>query len=66
MFTDVVISLNQSHSAIQGWGLWYNKRMEKIAGYHEKHFRVGKKVILAGVAFDAEMRNLSDRKVEVT
>lgn len=37
--------------------------MEK--GYHEKYLRAGKKLTLAGVAFDAEMRNLSDRKIEV-
>ena len=34
-------------------------------GYHEKYLRGGKKVTLAGVAFDAEMRNLSDRQIEV-
>ncbi len=33
--------------------------------YHEKHLRSGKKVTLAGVAFDAEMRNLTDRKIEI-
>ena len=37
----------------------------KAKGYHEKWLRCGKKVTLAGVAFDAEMRNLSDRQVEV-
>ena len=37
----------------------------KEKGYHEKYLRRGKKVTLAGVAFDAEMRNLSDRKIEV-
>ena len=37
----------------------------KEKGYHEKHLRAGKKVTLAGVAFDAEMRNLSDRRIEV-
>ncbi|MBQ6914218.1 MAG: PD-(D/E)XK nuclease domain-containing protein, partial [Kiritimatiellae bacterium] len=37
----------------------------KERGYHEKYLRAGKKVTLAGVAFDAEMRNLSDRKIEV-
>ena len=36
----------------------------KEKGYHEKYLRSGKKVTLAGVAFDAEMRNLSDRKIE--
>ena len=30
-----------------------------------KYLRCGKKVTLAGVAFDAEMRNLSDRQIEV-
>ena len=37
----------------------------KEKGYHEKHLRSGKKVTLAGVAFDAEMRNLTDRKIEI-
>ena len=37
----------------------------KEKGYHEKYLRSGKKVTLVGVAFDAEMRNLSDRQVEV-
>ena len=37
----------------------------KEKGYHEKYLRNGKKVTLAGVAFDAEMRNLTDRKIEV-
>ena len=37
----------------------------KEKGYHEKYLRAGKKLTLAGVAFDAEMRNLSDRRVEV-
>ena len=37
----------------------------KEKGYHEKYLRAGKKVTLAGVAFDAEMRNLSDRKIAV-
>ena len=37
----------------------------KEKGYHEKYLRDGRKVTLAGVAFDAEMRNLSDRKIEV-
>ncbi len=36
----------------------------KEKGYHEKYLRAGKKVTLAGVAFDSEMRNLSDRKIE--
>ena len=35
----------------------------KEKGYHEKYLRSGKKVTLAGVAFDAGMRNLSDRKI---
>ena len=34
-------------------------------GYYEKYLRGGKKVTLVGVAFDAEMRNLSDRQIEV-
>ena len=38
----------------------------KEKGYHEKYLRAGKKVTLAGVAFDSEMRNLSDRKIELT
>ncbi len=37
----------------------------KAKGYHEKWLRCGKKVTLVGAAFDAEMRNLSDRQVEV-
>jgi len=37
----------------------------KEKGYHEKYLRMGKKVTLAGVAFDSEMRNLSDRQIEV-
>ncbi len=37
----------------------------KEKGYHEKYLRNGRKVTLAGVAFDAEMRNLSDRQIEV-
>ena len=37
----------------------------KEKGYHEKYLRRGKKVTLVGAAFDAEMRNLSDRRVEV-
>ena len=37
----------------------------KDKGYHEKYLRAGKKLTLAGVAFDAEMRNLSDRRIEV-
>jgi len=36
----------------------------KAKGYHEKCLRLGKKVTLIGVAFDAAMRNLSDRTVE--
>ena len=37
----------------------------KAKGYAEKWLRCGKKVTLVGVAFDAEMRNLSDRQIEV-
>jgi len=37
----------------------------KEKGYHEKYLRAGKKVTLIGAAFDAEMRNLSDRQIEV-
>ena len=37
----------------------------KEKGYHEKYLRRGKKVTLVGAAFDAEMRNLSDRQIEV-
>ena len=37
----------------------------KAKGYNEKYLRSGKKVTLAGVAFDAEMHNLSDRQIEV-
>jgi hypothetical protein len=37
----------------------------KEKGYHEKYLRRGKKVTLVGAAFDAEMRNLSDRRVEI-
>ena len=37
----------------------------KTKGYHEKYLRQGKKVTLVGAAFDAEMRNLSDRQTEV-
>ena len=36
----------------------------KEKGYHEKYLRGGKKVTLVGAAFDAEMRNLSDRQIE--
>ena len=36
----------------------------KEKGYHEKYLRSGKKVTLIGAAFDAEMRNLSDRQIE--
>ena len=36
----------------------------KEKGYHEKYLRSGKKVTLVGAAFDAEMRNLSDRQIE--
>ena len=36
----------------------------KEKGYHETYLRAGKKVTLAGVAFDVDMRNLSDRKIE--
>ena len=37
----------------------------KAKGYHEKYLRRGKKVTLVGAAFDAEMRNLSDRRIEI-
>ena len=37
----------------------------KEKGYHEKYLRRGRKVTLVGAAFDAEMRNLSDRQIEV-
>jgi len=37
----------------------------KAKGYHEKYLRRGKKVTLIGVAFDAEMRNLVDRQLEI-
>ena len=37
----------------------------KSKGYHEKYLRQDKKVTLIGAAFDAEMRNLSDRQIEV-
>ena len=37
----------------------------KAKGYHEKWLRRGKKVTLVGAAFDSEMRNLSDRQIEV-
>ena len=37
----------------------------KAKGYAEKWLRCGKKVTLIGAAFDADMRNLSDRQVEV-
>ena len=37
----------------------------KAKGYAEKWLRCGKKVTLVGAAFDAGMRNLSDRQVEV-
>ena len=37
----------------------------KARGYAEKWLRCGKKVTLVGAAFDADMRNLSDRQVEV-
>ena len=37
----------------------------KTKGYAEKWLRCGKKVTLVGAAFDADMRNLSDRQVEV-
>ena len=33
----------------------------KEKGYHEKYVRNGKKMTLIGVAFDSELRNLSDR-----
>ena len=34
-------------------------------GYHERFLRAGKRLTLVGAAFDAGMRNLSDRRVEV-
>ena len=37
----------------------------KAKGYHEKWLRRGKKVTLVGAAFDADLRNLSDRQIEV-
>ena len=37
----------------------------KARGYAEKWLRCGKKVTLVGAAFDAGMRNLTDRQVEV-
>ena len=37
----------------------------KEKGYHEKYLRNGKKVTLVGAAFDGELRNLSDRQIEV-
>ena len=37
----------------------------KAKGYHEKYLRAGKRLTLVGAAFDAEMRNLSDRRIEV-
>ena len=37
----------------------------KAKGYAEKWLRCGKKVTLVGAAFDAGMRNLSDRQIEV-
>ena len=37
----------------------------KARGYAEKWLRCGKKVTLVGAAFDAGMRNLSDRQIEV-
>ena len=37
----------------------------KEKGYHEKYLRNGKKVTLIGAAFDGELRNLSDRQIEV-
>ena len=37
----------------------------KAKGYAEKWLRCAKKVTLVGAAFDADMRNLSDRQVEV-
>ena len=40
-------------------------RQIEAKGYHEKYLRSGKKVTLVGAAFDAEMRNLSDRRIEV-
>ena len=37
----------------------------KAKGYHEKYLRAGKRLTLVGAAFDAEMRNLSDRRIEL-
>ena len=37
----------------------------KAKGYHEKYLRAGKRLTLVSAAFDAEMRNLSDRRIEV-
>ena len=37
----------------------------KAKGYYEKYLRTGKRLTLIGAAFDAEMRNLSDRQIEV-
>ena len=37
----------------------------KEKGYHEKYMRSGKKMTLIGAAFDSELRNLSDRQIEV-
>ena len=37
----------------------------KEKGYHEKYLRAGKRLTLVGAAFDAGMRNLSDRRIEV-
>ena len=37
----------------------------KAKGYHEKWLRRGKKVTLVGAAFDSDLRNLSDRQIEV-
>ena len=37
----------------------------KEKGYHEKYLRAGRRLTLVGAAFDAEMRNLSDRRIEV-
>ena len=37
----------------------------RAKGYHEKYLRAGKRLTLVGAAFDAGMRNLSDRRIEL-
>ena len=37
----------------------------RAKGYHEKYLRAGKRLTLVGAAFNAEMRNLSDRRIEL-